>query len=51
MMNLHLHTRDDLRDINVVVIEQNLNAATYYVGNNGVNGEGVNWNILINRRK
>ena len=51
LLNLHLHPRSDLGDVNVVVVSNNQLAATYYVSNNGVNGDGVNWNILINRRK
>lgn len=51
LLNLHIHTRADLGDVNRVVVSNNQLAATYTVSNNGVNGDGVNWNILINRRK
>ena len=50
IMNLHLQSRANLNDVNVVVITDNVNGGTWYTQQNGVNGDGVNWNLLLVRR-
>ena len=49
--NLSIHTRTDLSDAKLVVIEQNVQAGAWRVAEGGVNGEGVNWRLTLQRRR
>lgn len=50
LLNLSIHTRTDLNDVNVIVISQNAKAGRYGVESVSVNGDGTNWLLLMGKR-
>jgi len=47
---LSIHTRDDLSKAKWISVDRNTLRGNYVVVQNGVNGDGSNWNIALGKR-